>query len=418
MTRKPFSISNAARLCMRAAAAALTLAVALAGCGGAASRRRAGPAERGSHGAVNLRACGNPATDLGRRMHAFLQATVALEAELASTDAALRATCDVMARRLGLPGAPPRARRTSHPRTLPLCTAVAGELRAQLAAGLGPSRAAAAATAPATASPTAPPVTSPITASTTPSIMAAASSPLVVRAAPAACTVRMDIAAQAAAACSAGAGVALLCRGTCQGTCTSACQGTCDGRCEGRCQSTDRSGPSTDGTCNGLCQGACVGTCEGTCDGTCEGTCSGHVDVTAARDGERAEPACEVSAELAASAAAVCTAPAIELALGTGVDATRLGPALRTMREDLPIVLGVRARLAGPLQAAMLTWGRVATDLVAAGPGALRPLGGQASCVFAQIEAAAARLAAMQASLSEQLAAAAALEVAARLQPG
>lgn len=402
MTPKPLH-SGAALSCLLAAAAA----IALLGCGcGAAQRRAAG---RAGHGGVDPGACGTPAGDLGRRMQTFLQATIALEAELASTDAALHATCAVMAQRLGLPGQPARARRTSRPRTLPLCTAVAEELRARLGADPGASPGAAATTPAST--PTAP-ASAPAAAPAP-----AASSPIVVRAAPAACTVRMDVAAQAAAACSTDE-VALLCRGTCQGTCTSDCQGTCEGRCEGRCQSTDRDGARTDGTCNGLCQGACTGTCAGTCDGTCEGTCSGHVDVMYGRDARaaRGEAACEVGAELAASAAAVCTAPAIEIALGPGTDAARLGAALRTMREDLAIVLRLRARLAGPLQAAMLTWARVATDLVAAGPGALRPLGGQATCVFDQLEAAAARLAAMQASLSEQLAAAAALEAAVRLE--
>lgn len=430
MTPKPLS-SGAALSRLLAATAALLLL----GCGGGSTPRHAS-AGRGSHASLDARACGNPTGDLGQRMQTFLQATLALEAELASTDAALHATCAVMARRLGLPGQPARAPGTS--RALSLCTIVAEDLRARLAA-----EATAAATAPpgtpapaqttaqSTAQTTAKtPAAAPApTAPATPAAPAA-SGPITVRAAPAVCTVPMAIVARAASACGAGE-VALLCRGTCRGTCTSDCQGTCAGRCEGRCQSADRAAARPDGACSGLCQGACIGACEGTCDGTCEGTCqstgestgSGHVDVVLPRQPRQARspatpgaPACEVVAELAGSAAAGCTAPAIEVALGPGADTTRLAAVLRSLRDDLPIVLRLRARLAGPLQATLLTWGRVATDLVAAGPGPLRPLGDQASCVFGQIEAAAARLAALQASLAEQLAAAAALETAVRLQ--
>lgn len=428
MTPKPL-LSGAALSRLLAAAAALLLL----GCGGGSTSRHAS-AGRGSHASLDARACGNPTGDLGRRMQTFLQATLALEAELASNGAALHATCAVMARRLGLPGQPARAPATGP--ALSLCTIVAEDLRARLAA----ETTAAAATAPpstpapaqttarttARASAAAPAAAPPAAPAPTTPAAPAAPGPITVRAAPAVCTVPMAVAARAAAACGAGE-VVLLCRGTCRGTCTSDCQGTCAGRCEGRCQSTDRAAARPDGVCNGLCQGACIGTCEGTCDGTCEGICEGagsaHVDVVLPRQPRQPRsrmvpgaPACEVGAELAASAAAGCTAPAIEVALGPGADTTRLAAVLRSLREDLPIVLRLRARLAGPLQAALLTWGRVATDLVAAGPGALRPLGDQASCVFGQIEAAAARLAALQASLAAQLAAAAALETAVRLQ--
>jgi hypothetical protein len=333
MTSKPLHAGAALRWLLAAAAA-----LALLACGGGGAPRRASAAGRGTHG-VDARACGTLTTDLGRRAQAFLQATIALETELASTDAALHTTCAVMARRLGLPGPRPRARRTGD--TLSLCTAVAGALRARLGADPG----AAAAPPPGSA----PPV------STRASIQDPGQDPIKAPGSPPA---------------SAAAGPA--------------------------------------GAAAGARAGAPIAAPAGV---SAPPAAASPVTV-------RAAPAtCDVHGDIAAQAAAACTAPAVVIALSPGADATRLAPVLRTLREDLPIVLRLRARLAGPLPAAMRQWGRAAADRVAAGPDALRPLGRQASCVFARIEAAAARLAAMQASLAGQRAAAAALEAAVRLQP-
>jgi hypothetical protein len=88
------------------------------------------------------------------------------------------------------------------------------------------------------------------------------------------------------------------------------------------------------------------------------------------------------------------------------------------LRAHLPAIASLRARAAGPLQAELQTWGRAAADLVAAGPETLRPLGSRAACVFEQLVIAAARLAPMQASLTAQVEASAAIEAAAQLPTG
>jgi hypothetical protein len=378
-----------------AVAVAAPLALILCGaCGGAPAPRRASPA---AGARVNPLACGSRArTDLGRRMQAFLDATVALETEIAATETALRDACAALGHGLGLPG----ARLAGGARAV--CVTVSDELDAALAAARLASAATPAAAAAATAAPAATP------------------SPLVVRAQPVACTVDMNAAARALAACTGSAAAPLRCRGTCQGTCASGCAGTCAGRCQGTCQGNVRA----DGTCSGVCQGVCAGVCQGTCDGACTGTgaCLGHADA-------QADPACEARAELAAGIAATCASPtaqpakpavmpAVTIILDRTVVAdARLDAVVRALHEHMPAILRLRARAAGPLRSALHTWGRAAADLVAADPDALQPLGGRAACVFDQLLIAAARLAVMHASLTAQLEASAALQAVARLRP-
>jgi hypothetical protein len=109
----------------RAAAAAVAVPVALLiGCGGAPRGGGTGAAGAVAPGApANPGACGEAATstELGRRMHVFLAATVALETEIAATETALRSACGVMSRDLGLA-------RTRAAATLAVCSAVAREL--------------------------------------------------------------------------------------------------------------------------------------------------------------------------------------------------------------------------------------------------------------------------------------------------
>jgi hypothetical protein len=90
----------------------------------------------------------------------------------------------------------------------------------------------------------------------------------------------------------------------------------------------------------------------------------------------------------------------------------------RVTGAHLPGIARLRTRAAGPLQTELRAWGRTATDLVAAGPGPLRPLGSRAACTFDQLVIAAARLAVMQASLTAQLEASAAIQAAARIPVG
>jgi hypothetical protein len=224
------------------AAVAVAVPVALLiGCGGAArsgGARRAGAVTPGAP--VNLRACGraDASTELGRRMQRFLAATVALEADIAASETALRNACGFMARDLGL-ARPPAAS------TLAVCSAVAHELH--------------------------------------------------------------------------------------------------------QAQAQPEQSP--------------------------------------AQPGDTAQPAAATAASRVAGA-------------------------------HMPGIARLRTRAAGPLQTELRAWGRTAADLVAAGPGPLRPLGARAACMFDQLVIAAARLAVMQASLTAQLEASAAIQAAARIPVG
>jgi hypothetical protein len=123
----------------------------------------------------------------------------------------------------------------------------------------------------------------------------------------------------------------------------------------------------------------------------------------------------------AASTLAVCSAVAFELHLAHArpvQSPKQPDDTGRVAGAHLPGIARLRTRAAGPLQTELRTWGRTAADLVAAGPGPLRPLGSRAACVFDQLVIAAARLAVMQASLTVQLEASAAIQSAARIPLG
>jgi hypothetical protein len=318
----------------------------VAGCGGAATVPDDPRAARDGSGSGDLDpdACGNyAASDAGRKLYAFLQATVWLQDEVKETEAYLHDTCQMMADELGM------ARPTGH--TQEVCNAVLAELDDNLEAGLS-ARAA-----------------------------------LEVTYEPAVCQVSVEAAASAAAECegSASAEVVAQCTGTCQGT----CQGRCDGECVG--------GGSA-GTGGGDAGGECAGECHGTCEGSCEGSCAGHADV-------QAEASCQAHAEVRANTEATCTEPEIHVSYGAEIvaDTERLEAAVAAIEAGLPRMLGLHARLTGPVGAAFTTWARAAAELGSAGRDVARGLGDSALCVAGQLSAAAAAIASIEASISVQI---------------
>lgn len=212
-----------------------TALLALAGCPGGAPKVPGG-VPGGGGGEVNPNGCGNYAqVDAGRKLKAFLEATVELDRQVQESEAYLRESCAMMAGELGIP---------AEGDTKTVCDAVAQGITENLQVGLK------------------------------------AEAELDVQYEPAVCEVNVDVAAKAAAECEAqaSADVQVRCDGTCQGT----CQGTCDGECAGAA-GTGGSG------------GECNGQCEGTCQGTCEGECVGSADVDASAEC-RAEASVEANA--------------------------------------------------------------------------------------------------------------------------
>lgn len=196
---------------------------------------------------VNPNACGDlRSIDVGKKIYAFLDASVRLDREAMETEKQVRTACIDMAKVLGVP-TPPNIR------TEIVCTAVSEKLQADMKIGI------------------------------------AANANVDAVYEPAVCTVNADIAAEVAAECEARAqaDIEVMCTGTCGGT----CRGECDGTCRG---STDAGG-----ACNGQCDGVCEGVCRGSCDGSAEVdaelTCKANAEVRANVEAQCTEPKVELN---------------------------------------------------------------------------------------------------------------------------
>ncbi len=173
------------------------LVLVAAGCPGRAGsegpdrpREHAAPSDR-----VDPGACGDyySASDAGRKLHAFIQATAWLQDEVWDTDAYLRDTCRMMAKDLDMDRPSGDTRQ--------VCTKVLGALGDELDAGLS------------------------------------ARADLEVDYEPAFCEVDVDATAQATAECEGRAHDEMsACTGTCRGACDEACEGEADVEPEASCQ--------------------------------------------------------------------------------------------------------------------------------------------------------------------------------------
>lgn len=185
---------------------------------------------------VDPNTCAIKGSDAGRKLVAFLGATVELDTQLTQLESMVRTSCTRMGTELALP-----ADQMSGD-TKTICTNVANAVKADLTAGLK------------------------------------ANASFTVKYKPSVCTVNVDAAAQIAAQCeaSAQANVDVRCSGTCEGTCSGACSGRCaaknaDGSCAGQC----------DGTCQGSCHGTCQGSADVQGDAQCQAAANVHANVTA-----------------------------------------------------------------------------------------------------------------------------------------
>lgn len=184
-----------------------------------------------SSGGVDPNSCGGYAdmSDAGRKLKAFLEATVALEQAVKGVELEVRTGCDAMAKELGV---------SPEGDTKAVCNAVLAQLKEDLSAGIQ------------------------------------AEAKLEVEYKPAVCRVDASFAAEVAAKCEASASgnVSVTCEGTCSGTCSGACDGTCQG---------DNSGGECNGQCDGVCRGSCSGGCEGSADVQASAECEAKAEVDA-----------------------------------------------------------------------------------------------------------------------------------------
>jgi hypothetical protein len=326
------------------------VALAAASCGGGipgGGDVPGGPNVPGSKASsVDPNTCGNyAATDAGRKLKAFLEATVTLDRTLQDTGNYLRDTCAIMGKELGM------APDALSGDTKPVCDNVIAQLKSHLQVGLQ------------------------------------ANANLNIDYQPAVCTVNVDAAASAAAECSgsASADVAVSCEGTCEGT----CNGTCDGTCEG-------SGTAGTGGSGG--SGECNGKCDGTCQGSCTGGCSGHADV-------QAEASCKAKAEVHANVEADCTEPEVTVTYDASIaaDTAKLEAAVRAIEKGMPRMLFIGAKITGPIKAATVTWLNSANELQKSGRSLVGSLDDQAMCVFGQLSAAFGMIASIQVQIDVQV---------------
>jgi hypothetical protein len=188
---------------------------------------------------------------------------------------------------------------------------------------------------------------------------------------PAVCKVDID----------AQAKIAAECEGKASADVGASCSGVCHGRCDGTCAGKAGTGGS-------------AGECNGECKGTCHGSCEGHADV-------KASGQCRSSAQVHASANVECTEPKLEISFAANVivDKAKAEMTLKALRDGLPKLLSVKARLE-PLQAAVETWVSSANELKDMGPKFVQSFADQAMCISGQIAAAANMIGHIQANVS------------------
>jgi modification target Cys-rich repeat protein len=203
----------------------------------------------GESGMVDPNSCGNyAASDAGRKLKLFLQATAQLEKTTTDTVQVVKQSCIMMGNELGMTEADYKGE------TKDICAKVWGAYHDNFKVAFKTKAA------------------------------------LKVKYKPAVCRINIDAQAKAAAECEGKASADI------GATCSGVCNGKCDGTCAGKA-GTGGSG----GDCNGECKGTCHGTCEGHADVNASAQCRTNATVRASVDMDCTEPELEVSFDAKAS---------------------------------------------------------------------------------------------------------------------
>ncbi|HEX4420032.1 MAG TPA: hypothetical protein VH165_19090 [Kofleriaceae bacterium] len=199
----------------------------------------------GSSGEVDPNTCGNySAMDGGHKLKAFLQATKDLEAETDATVAAVKDSCVLIGRELGMTDADFQGD------AKPVCDKVYASLHANI------------------------------------KVAFKAQAGLKIKYKPAVCRVDVDAQVKASAECegSASADVGAVCSG--------ACHGKCDGTCSGKAGAGGAAAQ-----CDGQCSGTCHGDCEGHADVNASAQCKASASVKASADVKCTQPELTIEAD-------------------------------------------------------------------------------------------------------------------------
>ena len=187
---------------------------------------------------VDPNSCGGyDATDAGRKLHAFLDATATIDENISKTEQAIGATCVEMGRQLGLLDTQ-LVGDTQH-----LCAVVTKEVRTSLARALRPH------------------------------------SNLLIKYQAPQCATNPELASRIAADC----------EGVSEGDVAITCAGTCHGICEGICTG-QVGGGGTVGQCDGKCSGKCEGSCNGHASAKASPQCAAPAELAVALDVDCSEP--------------------------------------------------------------------------------------------------------------------------------
>jgi hypothetical protein len=219
--------------------------IALAGCPG-------GPKVPGRSNGVDPNTCGNyAASDAGRKLKAFLEATVRVDTEAQRLVNVVGESCAIMGRELGMADGELKG----DPKVV--CDAVFARLNDDLKVSIK------------------------------------ADAKLKVEYKPAVCTLDLKAQASATAQCEAKAEADI------KMTCNGVCNGTCDGTCKGS-GTAGTGGSGGSGECNGECSGTCSGSCEGSAEVDASAECRAQAEVNASVDMQCTEPEFTVEAEASA----------------------------------------------------------------------------------------------------------------------
>jgi hypothetical protein len=122
---------------------------------------------------------------------------------------------------------------------------------------------------------------------------------------------------------------------------------------------------------------------------------------TAGTGGNSAGGQCKAAAGVKASLAVQCTEPELTITAEAKVvvDKSKLEMTLKALRDGLPRLLSIKARLE-PLQAAVADWVKAATELKEMGPKFAQSFADQAMCITGQVAAVANAATHIQANVS------------------
>ncbi|HEY4176852.1 MAG TPA: hypothetical protein VGM90_08475 [Kofleriaceae bacterium] len=199
----------------------------------------------GESGMVDPNTCGNyAATDVGRKLKAFLEATQDLEKQTTETVQVVKQSCILIGNEIGMTEMDYKGE------TKDICATVWGRVHDNM------------------------------------KVAFKANAKLKIDYKPAVCKVNVEASAQAAAECEGKASADV------KASCSGVCHGKCDGQCSGKA-GTGGNG----GDCNGECKGTCHGDCEGHADVNASAQCKAKASVKASADVQCTEPELKIEAD-------------------------------------------------------------------------------------------------------------------------